>query len=140
MGSPMIILLSLLAGLPLLGLVSLRWYQRNGNRRVGRKAIWLAATSGVFWALLGDYAATVYGGWGWALFLLLLGAGAAYTGHCSEQCYGGPEDRRCVILTVLAYCGVFLLTSWLMTDRRWSMLQESVMATGSLSRFRGPLH
>ena len=134
----MLIILLLLACVPLLGLEPLRWHHRHGNHRILRKAFWLAATSSVFWGLLGDYVATTYPGWSWFFYLLLL-AGAAYTGACAWKAYEKSQRQRRTTLAVLAYVLVFSLTAWMISDSVWASFRESAAAMGSLSHMRGPL-
>jgi len=136
----MLLILLLLACVPLLGLEPLRWHHRHGNHRILRKAFWLASTSSVLWALLGDYVSTIYAGWFWFSYFLLGSTGAAFTGSCAWKAYAKRQRKRRAALAVLAYVLVFSLTAWLVSDSIWVALREDVAATGSLSRFRGPLH
>jgi surface polysaccharide O-acyltransferase-like enzyme len=135
----MLIILVLLACVPLLSLECLRWHFCQDNYRVLRKAFWLAFTSSVFWAFLGDYVSTVYDGWSWFFYLLLI-AGVAFTGTCAWKTYEKRQRRRNTALALLAYVFVFSLAAWLVPDSVWITLRENVAATGSLSHWRGPLH
>jgi hypothetical protein len=139
MESEMIILLLILAALPLMGLESLRWYCKEGNPRVCRKALWLAASSSVFWALLGDYVGTAYHGWGWVSPLLLC-VGGFYAWKCAGHYFTDAADRRPVRHVLLAYIAVFIAVVWIVPDWLWLKLQDHIGATGALSRYRGPLN
>jgi len=139
MGLEMLIILLLLAGLPLLGLESLRWSRQQDNQRAGRKAVLLLGSSSVLWALLGDYVGAAFAGWGW-LSALLLCVGLSLTAHCTRQCFRETEGKRPLLRTLLIYAAVFLLVTWLFPDWLWLKLQDHIGATGSVSRWRGPLH
>jgi hypothetical protein len=136
----MLIILLLLAGLPLLGLESLRWSRQQDNQRAGRKAVLLIGSSSVLWALLGDYLGVLYPGWGWAISLVLLCVGLALTNHCARNCFRATEGKRPVLRTLLIYAAVFILVTWLIPDWLWEKLRDHIGATGSVSRWRGPLH
>ncbi|MBI5239870.1 MAG: hypothetical protein HY926_05320 [Elusimicrobia bacterium] len=135
----MLILLLLLAGLPLLGLESLRWSRQQDNPRAGRKALWLAGSSSVLWSLLGDYVGTAWAGWGW-LTPLLFCAGIGYMAHCASRRCIVSGGRRGLVRILIAYAAVFALAVWLFPDWLWLALHENVGPTGALSRWRGPLH
>jgi len=134
----MFILLLALAGIPLLGLETLRWYHKTGNRRILRKAFRLAFAASVFWSLLGDYISTVYVGWLW-LFYSLMAVGAGFTGLCAWYCFAKHRSRSRTLMAVLAFICVFILVDWLVPDAVWLDFHDQEQAFGLLSRLHGPL-
>jgi hypothetical protein len=135
----MLIILLLLAGLPLLGLESLRWSRQQENQRAGRKAVLLVGSSSVLWALLGDYVGATCDGWGW-LSALLLCVGLSLTAHCTRRCFRTTEGKRPLVRSLLIYAAIFILVTWLIPDWLWQSIRDQVGATGALSRLRGPLN
>jgi len=74
-----------------------------------------------------------------AFALVLLAAGAAYTGVCAWKLYEKKQRRRRTALAVLTYLFVFDLTARLLPASAWIAVREHVQSIGSLSRLRGPL-
>jgi len=117
----------------------MRWHHHHRDHRILRKAFWLSSSSSLVWSALGSYVSTVYAGWFWFLYLLLI-AGTTFFGICAWTLYEKHQRRRRTVWAVLVYILIFSLTSQLKMDQLWIAVRENAAPTGSLSHWRGPLH